>query len=147
MKVILLKDLKGKGKKGDIVEVNGGYANNYLIPQGVATLAQGDALNRNKNEKSAQACHHGVMVADYQKLADQIKNMTLNFKIKVGNTGKTFGSITKNEVVAKLGEQNIKLDKNQIIDFDPIKSVGVYKITIKFCKEVSTNINLAVNAE
>ena len=104
MKVILLKDLKGKGKKGDIVEVNGGYANNYLIPQGVATLAQGDALNRNKNEKSAQAYHHSVMVADYQKLADQIKNMTLNFKIKVGNTGKTFGSITKNEVVAKLVE-------------------------------------------
>ncbi|MBO4937157.1 MAG: 50S ribosomal protein L9 [Clostridia bacterium] len=147
MKVILNKDLKGKGKKGDIIEVNGGYANNYLIPQGLATLAQGDALNRNKNEKAAQAYHYGVMVDNYRQVAKSIENATLTFALKIGATGKTFGSITKNEIMSKLAEQGVKVEKNQILDFDPIKTVGNFSVTIKFCKEVSTKINVVVNAE
>ena len=146
MKVILNQDLKGKGKKGDIIEVNGGYANNYLIPQGIATLAQGDALNRNKNEKASQAYHYGVMVDNYRKIADGISGKTLTFTLKVGETGKTFGSVTKNEIIAQLASMSVRVEKNQLQDFDPIKSVGTYSITIKFCKEVSTKIFVTVNA-
>ena len=145
MKVILLKDLKGKGKKGEIIEVNPSYANNVLIRQGIAKEANAANMNDRKGQMEAQAFHHAELVKEYQALASQIKNKAFDFELSVGANGKAFGSITKQDVVNKLNSMGIKLEKNQIKDFDAIKGIGEYTITLQLIKEVSVDIKLNVN--
>lgn len=145
MKVILIKELKGKGKAGDIIEVNPNYAMNVLIKQGIAKEANKSNLNDHKGQVEAKAFHHGEMVKEYQELANRIKNKTYNFTLNVGANGKAFGSITKQEIMSALANDNIKLEKNQIKDFPSIKAVGEYKITLQLIKEVSVDIIASVN--
>lgn len=144
MKVILIKDLKGKGKKGDVIDVNPTYAMNVLIKQGIAKEATASNLNDNQGQKNAQAFHHGEEVKKYQAIADSLKDKVLTVGLKFGANGKAFGSITKQEVFNKLVELNIPADKKMILDFEPIKSVGEYKVTIQFMKEVKTDIKVQV---
>ena len=144
MKVILIKDLKGKGKKGDVIDVNPTYAMNVLIKQGIAKEATASNLNDNQGQKNAQAFHHGEEVKKYQAIADSLKDKVLTVGLKFGANGKAFGSITKQEVFNKLVELNIPADKKMILDFEPIKSVGEYKVTIQFMKEVKTDIKVHV---
>lgn len=146
MKVILNVDLKGKGKKGDVVEVNSGYANNYLFKQGIAKPATAINLNENKGLKDAQTFHLQKEVEKWQAVANQIKQKSIDIKINVGENGKIFGSVTKNEIVDKLKELGIEIDKKQITDFVPIKSVGVYEIGIQLFKEVSCKVKVNVSA-
>ena len=145
MKVILIKDLKGKGKAGEIIEVNPTYAMNVLIRQGIAKEANKSNLNDHKGQVEAKAFHHGEMVKEYLAIADKIRNKVYNFTIKVGANGKAFGSITKQEILSALNADGVKIEKNQIKDFPSIKSVGEYKITIQFIKEVSVDIVANVN--
>ena len=145
MKVILIKDLKGKGKAGEIIDVNPSYAMNVLIKQGIAKEANKSNLNDHKGQVEAKAFHHGEMVKDYQAIADKIKNKVYNFILNVGANGKAFGSITKTEILNALIADGIKIEKNQIKDFPSIKGVGEYKITIQFIKEVSVDIIASVN--
>ena len=144
MKVILIKDLKGKGKTGDVIDVNPTYAMNVLIKQGIAKEATASNLNDNQGQKNAQAFHHGEEVKKYQAIADSLKDKVLTVGLKFGANGKAFGSITKQEVFNKLLELNIPADKKMILDFEPIKSVGEYKVTIQFMKEVKTDIKVQV---
>lgn len=146
MKVILNVDLKGKGKKGDVVEVNSGYANNYLFKQGIAKPATAINLNENKGLKDAQTFHLQKEVEKWQAVANQIKQKSIDIKINVGENGKIFGSVTKNEIVDKLKEQGIEIDKKQITDFVPIKAIGVYEIGIQLFKEVSCKVKVNVSA-
>ena len=146
MKVILNQDLKGKGKKGDVIEVNPTYALNVLIKQGIAKEATANNLNENKGQKDAQAYHHGELVKKYQAIADSLKDKVLTIGLKFGANGKAFGSITKQEVFNKLSELNIPADKKMILDFEPIKAEGEYKITVQFMKEVKTDIKVQVVA-
>lgn len=146
MKVILNVDLKGKGKKGDVVEVNSGYANNYLFKQGIAKPATAINLNENKGLKDAQTFHLQKEVEKWQAVANQIKQKSIDIKINVGENGKIFGSVTKNEIVDKLKEQGIEIDKKQITDFVPIKAIGVYEIGIQLFKEVSCKVKVNVGA-
>lgn len=146
MKVILNVDLKGKGKKGDVVEVNSGYANNYLFKQGIAKPATAINLNENKGLKDAQTFHHQKEVEKWHAVANQIKQKSIDIKINVGENGKIFGSVTKNEIVDKLKEQGIEIDKKQITDFVPIKAIGVYEIGIQLFKEVSCKVKVNVGA-
>ena len=147
MKVILIKDLKGKGKAGEIIEVNPNYATNVLIRQGIAKEANKSNLNDHKGQVEAKAFHHGEMVKDYQNVANKIKNKVYSFTLNVGANGKAFGSITKQEILNALGADGIKIEKNQIKDFPSIKSVGEYKITLQFIKEVSVDIIANVNVK
>ena len=147
MKVILIKDLKGKGKAGEIIDVNPSYAMNVLIKQGIAKEANKSNLNDHKGQVEAKAFHHGEMVKDYQAIADKIKNKVYNFILNVGANGKAFGSITKTEILNALIADGIKIEKNQIKDFPSIKGVGEYKITIQFIKEVSVDIIASVNVK
>lgn len=140
MKVILIKDLKGKGKAGDIIDVNPNYASNVLIKQGIAKEATASNLNDRKGQVEAKEFHHGEMVKEYQALANKIKNKVYTFELKVGANGKAFGSITKQEILQALNADGIKLEKNQIKDFPTIKGVGEYKITLQLIKEVSVDI-------
>ena len=145
MKVILIKELKGKGKAGDIIDVNPSYAMNVLIRQGIAKEANASNLNDHKGQVEAKAFHHGELVKSYQETANKIKNKVYNFTLNVGANGKAFGSITKSEILQALNNDGIKLEKNQIKDFPSIKGVGEYKITIQFIKEVSVDIMASVN--
>jgi len=146
MKVILNQDLKGKGKKGDVIEVNATYAMNVLIKQNIAREATASNLNDNMGQKNAQAFHHGELVKKYQAIADSLKDKVLTIGLKFGANGKAFGSITKQEIYNKLVELNIPAEKKMILDFDPIKSVGEYKVTVQFMKEVKTDVKVEVVA-
>ena len=145
MKVILIKDLKGKGKAGDIIDVNPNYASNVLIKQGIAKEANKSNLNDHKGQVEAKAFHHGEMVKEYQAIANRIKNKVYNFTLNVGANGKAFGSITKQEILTALNADGIKIEKNQIKDFPSIKAVGEYRITLQLIKEVSVDIITNVN--
>lgn len=145
MKVILLKELKGKGKVGDVIEVNPNYANNVLIKQGIAKEANKVALNEHKGQMEAKAFHHGEMVKEFQAVADRIKNKVYNFTLSVGANGKAFGSVTKQEIMQALNADGVSVTKNMIKDFAPIKSVGQYKIGIQLIKEVYVEIVASVN--
>ena len=147
MRVILIKDLKGKGKAGEIIEVNANYAMNVLIRQGIAKEANKSNLNDHKGQVEAKAFHHGEMVKEYQNIANKIKNKVYPFILNVGANGKAFGSITKQEIVTALNKDGIKIEKNQIKDFPSIKAVGEYKITLQFIKEVSVDIIASVNVK
>lgn len=146
MKVILIKDLKGKGKKGDVIEVNPTYALNVLIKQGIAKEATASNLNDNKGQKNAQAFHYGEEVKKFQAIADSLKDKVLNIGLKFGANGKAFGSITKQEVFNKLIELNIPAERKMILDFEPIKSTGEYMVTIQFMKEVKCQVKIVVDA-
>lgn len=145
MKVILIKDLKGKGKAGDIIDVNPNYASNVLIRQGIAKEATTSALNDHKGQVEAKAFHHGELVKEYQAIANRIKGKVYSFTLNVGANGKAFGSITKQEILQALSADGIKIEKNQIKDFPTIKGVGDYKITLQLIKEVSVDIVASVN--
>ena len=145
MRIILIKDLKGKGKAGDIIDVNPNYAMNVLIKQGIAKEANKSNLNDHKGQVEAKAFHHGEKVKEFQAIADRIKNKAYNFTLSVGANGKAFGSITKQEIMSTLSAEGINIDKNQIKDFPSIKSVGQYKITLQLIKEVSVDIIVNVN--
>lgn len=147
MKVILIKELKGKGKAGDIIDVNPNYAMNVLIKQGIAKEANASNLNDHKGQVEAKAFHHGELVKEYQALADKIKNKAYNFTLNVGANGKAFGSITKQEILSALQQDGVKIEKNQIKDFPTIKTVGQYTITLQLIKEVSVNIITNVNVK
>ena len=146
MKVILIQDLKGKGKKGDVIDVNPTYAMNVLIKQKIAKEATANNLNENKGQKNAQVFHHGEEVKKYQAIADDVKDKIITVGLKFGANGKAFGSITKQEVYSKLLELKVPVDKKMILDFEPIKSVGEYKITIQFMKEVKCEVKVQVIA-
>lgn len=145
MKVILIKELKDKGKAGDIIDVNPNYAMNVLIKQGIAKEANKSNLNDHKGQVEAKAFHHGEKVKEFQAIADRIKNKAYNFTLSVGANGKAFGSITKQEIMSTLLADGINIDKNQIKDFPSIKAVGQYKITLQLIKEVSVDIIANVN--
>ena len=147
MKIILIKDLKGKGKAGEIIDVNPSYAQNVLIKQGIAKEANKSNLNDHKGQVEAKAYHHGEMVKDYQNIANRIRNKSYQFTLNVGSNGKAFGSITKQEIVTALAADGVKVEKNQIKDFPSIKAVGEYKISIQFIKEVSVDIVASVNVK
>lgn len=146
MKVILIKDLKGKGKKGDVTEVNPTYALNVLIKQGIAKEATASNLNDNKGQKNAQAFHHSEEVKKFQAIADSLKDKVLNIGLKFGANGKAFGSITKQEVFNKLVELNIPAERKMILDFEPIRATGEYNVTIQFMKEVKCQVKIKVDA-
>lgn len=147
MKVILIKDLKGKGKAGEIIDVNPNYALNVLIKQGIAKEATASNLNDHKGQTEAKNFHHGELVKEFEVIADKIRNKHYCFTLNVGANGKAFGSITKQEIVTALKADNVNIEKNQIKDFEVIKAVGTYKITIQLIKEVSVDIYLDVNVK
>lgn len=147
MKVILIKDLKGKGKIGDVIDVNPNYATNVLLKQGIAKPANASNLNDHKGQVQAKEFHHGELVKEYQQLASKIKNKVFNFTLSVGANGKAFGSVTKQEILNALETEGIKIEKNQIKDFPSIKGVGEYKITLQLIKEVCVDIIASVNVK
>ena len=145
MKVILLQDVKGKGKKGQMLEMSDGYARNYLLPRKLAVEATADAVNtKNMNDKAA-AEKAAKERAEALEISRQLREMTLVVAAKGGGAGRLFGSVTNQEIADALKEKSgIALDKRKIVISDPIKSVGTYTVQCKLGYEISAPLTVRI---
>lgn len=147
MKVVLLKDVKGTGKKGDIKEVADGYAKNFLLKQGLAKEANRSALNENEIKKTSTAYHKAMELQAARDLAEKIKDKTVIVKIKCGENGKTFGSVTAKEIADALNAQGFELDKRKIELKEAIKTLGSFVVVARIYPEVTARFNVEVIAD
>ena len=145
MKVILLADVKSLGKKGDIVEVNNGYARNFVLPKKLGVEATSKAMNDLKLQKQNDAKVAAENLAEAKAMAEKLGKLTVNAKVKVGEGGKTFGSVSSKEIAEELEKQHgIKLDKKKIVVKDPIKNIGSYTVAVKLHPEVTGELKVKV---
>lgn len=148
MKVILKKDVNGTGKKGDLVNVADGYAQNFLIKRGLAVVANSNTLNDMKNKKQSENFRIAQEKQAAQKAADKINDKVLNFTAKAGTGGRIFGSVTVKEVAQKLNEQyGIKVDKKKIALDAEIKSFGTFNADVKLYNGISAVVKVTVAEE
>ena len=145
MKVILLQDVKGKGKKGQMLEVSDGYARNFMLPRKLAIEATPDAINTMKMNDKATAERIAREKAEALEISKKLRAMTLVVKAKGGGAGRLFGSVTNQEIADALEKTGgIKLDKRKIVIADPIKSVGTYTVTCKLGYEISAPLTVKI---
>ena len=145
MKVILLQDVKGKGKKGQMIEVSDGYARNFMLPRKLATEATADAVNTMRMNDKAAAEKAAKERAEALEISKQLRAMTLVVKAKGGGAGRLFGSVTNQEIADALEKTSgIKLDKRKIAIADPIKSVGTYTVSCKLGYEIVAPLTVKI---
>lgn len=147
MKVILVKDVKSQGRKGDTINVSDGYANNYLLKNGLAIPANQANVNINTRQKENEAKRIAEETAIARANADKLKDITLNFQIEMGERGKAFGSIAGKEISEKLSELGFSVDKKDVVLDKPIKTAGVFEIELKLYKGVSCKVKVQVEAK
>ena len=147
MKVILKQDVKGTGKKGDILDVSDGYAKNFLLKKGLAEQASSVAGNSLKLQKEAEERRRAEEAAAIRALAKTMDKSKVTLSIKCGENGKVFGSVTSREIAAKLAELGYDVDKKKIVLKDPIKTVGDYTIEIRLMEGVSAKVFVSVVPE
>jgi large subunit ribosomal protein L9 len=148
MKVILKQDVKTLGKKDQIIEVNDGYARNFLIPKGLAAEATTAAINEAKAKQKAEQHRKDTELADAKALAAKISNLTVTVKSKAGSNGKLFGSITSKDIADELKAQHkISVDKKMFNMPEPIRSLGETMVEIKLYAGVSTKLKVIVENE
>ena len=146
MKVILLQDIRGKGKKGQMIEASDGYARNFLLPRNMAIEATADNINTMKMNDKAKAEQMAREKAQAQEFADKLKEITVEITAKSGNGGRLFGSITSAEVSEVLKAQHgIAIDKKKIVQDEPIKSFGTFTLKAKLGYEITANISVHVS--
>ena len=145
MKVILLQDVKGKGKKGQMIEVSDGYARNFMLPKKLATEATADAVNTMRMNDKAAAEKAARERAEALDVSKKLRELTLTVAAKGGGAGRLFGSVTNQEIADALAKQTgIKLDKRKIVIADPIKNVGTYTVTCKLGYEISAPLTVKI---
>ena len=144
MKVVLTADVKGHGKKGELVNVSDGYARNFLFPKKLAVEANNSALSELKSREEAKAHHIAVEKAEATDIADKLNKANIVIKAKAGASGKLFGAITSKEVATEI-EKNlgIKLDKRKIVMKD-IKSYGDYTVEVKLYTGIAAKLSVRV---
>ena len=145
MKVILLQDVKGKGKKGQMIEVSDGYARNFMLPRKLATEATADAVNTMRMNDKAAAEKAARERAEAMEISKKLRDMTLTVTAKGGGAGRLFGSVTNQEIADALAKASgIKLDKRKIVISDPIKSVGTYTVQCKLGYEITAPLTVKI---
>ena len=145
MKVILLQDVKGKGKKGQMVEVSDGYARNFMLPKKMAIEATADAINTMKMNDKATQERIAKEKAEALALSKQLREMTLVVTAKGGGAGRLFGSVTNQEIADALkAKAGITLDKRKIVISDTIKSVGTYTVNCKLGYEINAPLTVKI---
>ncbi len=145
MKVILLQDIRGKGKKGQMLEVSDGYARNYMLPRKMAIEATPDAVNTMKmNDKAAQE-RIAREKAEAMEIAKKLRSLTLVVIARGGGNGRLFGSVTNQEIADTLKtKEGITLDKRKIVISDPIKNTGTYTVTCKLGYEITAPLTVKI---
>ena len=148
MKVILLKDIKGTGKKGDVKEVSDGYARNFLFPKKLAIEATKDNLLKLKAKQDSNAHKKNLEIEENKKIAKKVEELTLELNVKAGANGKTFGGITSKEISEGLKKQaGLDIDKKKIIVKETIKTIGTFTIDIKFGDGVNAKLKIYIKPE
>ena len=145
MKVIFNADVKGQGKKGEMKEVSTGYARNYLLPRGLASEATADNLNAFKLKEKAKAAQIAKEKAQAQEYAEKLSGIQVTVRAKAGANGKLFGAVTSQEIAEALKEQHgIEVEKNKLVQSEPIKSFGSYEVKCKFGYGIDGIVHLLV---
>jgi large subunit ribosomal protein L9 len=147
MEVILLKDVPGLGRSGEIKEVPEGYARNYLIPKGLAVKSTKGRIKDIELRKSAVETKVLREKDSAMRLAERLKGTSLTFKVRVGEENKLFGSITSGDIAEELNKKGFNIDKHQIVLKEPIKYLGTYEVTVKLGFGVSAPISVVVERE
>ncbi|HOJ47530.1 MAG TPA: 50S ribosomal protein L9 [Bacillota bacterium] len=145
MKVVLLADVKGQGKKGDIVNVSDGFARNYLFPKKLAKLADDQTIQELKAKKESEEYRKAEEKKNAAALAEKLKGTVLTFKTTGGADGRLYGAVTAKDISDRLqSELGITVDKRKIVLNETIKTVGEYDIELKLYPEISANIKINV---
>ena len=145
MKVILLQDVKGKGKKGQMIEVSDGYARNFMLPKKLAIEATADAINTMRMNDKATQERIAREKAEAMALAQKLREMTLVVTAKGGGAGRLFGSVTNQEIADALkSKTGVTIDKRKIVIADPIKNVGTYTVTCKLGYEITAPLTVKI---
>ena len=145
MKVILTQDVKGKGKKGQMIEVSDGYARNFMLPKKLAIEATPDAVNTMRMNDKATAERIAREKAEALATSKKLREMTVVVTAKGGGNGRLFGAVTTQEIAAALEKQSgIKLDKRKIVLSENIKNVGTYTVTCKLGYEISAPLTVKI---
>ena len=145
MKVILKQDVKGKGKKGQMIEVAEGYARNFLLPRGLATLATTDAVNTMRLQEKAKARAEAEAKAAAMETVEKLKNCQVKIAAKGGDGGRLFGAVTTKEIAAALKEQyGMEIDSKKLVLDEPIKSFGAYQVKAKLGYEINGTVYVMV---
>ena len=145
MKVILLQDVKGKGKKGQMIEVSDGYARNFMLPKKLAIEVTPDAVNTMRMNDKAAAEKAAKERAEALETSRKLREMTVTVTAKGGGAGKLFGSITSQEIADALkAKSGIVLDKRKIVLSDPIKNVGTYTVQCKLGYEITAPLTVKI---
>ena len=144
MKVILLQDVKGKGKKGQMIEVSDGYARNFMLPKKLAIEATPDAINTMRMNDKATQERIAREKAEALEVSKKLRAMTLVVKAKGGGAGRLFGAVTNAEIATALEKQGVKLDKRKIVLNETIKNVGTYTATCKLGYEINAPLTVKI---
>lgn len=146
MRVILTQDVKSLGKKGDVVEVKEGYGRNFLIPRGLAVAADDGSLRRLKHEKAVQKGKEVREREEAEQVKAQLEKTTVTIRVKTGEKGRLFGSITASDVAAEIAKQGIEIDRRKIELEEPIKNLGNYTLTVRVYPGVTAQLKVVVEA-
>lgn len=145
MKVILLADVKGQGKKNDVIEVSEGYGANYLIPRKLAKLADAQSLNDVKTKEEGRLARIAAEKKEAQTLAERLKGITVTIRASCGADGRLYGSVTAKDISERLAaDHGIQIDKRKITVPDPIKAYGKYALEAKLYPEVTGTVTVLV---
>lgn len=144
MKVLLLQDVKPQGKKGDIVEVNDGYARNFLIRRGLAKEATASVINETNQRRAADEKRRKEELEAAKQAASKLEGTTVEIAIRCGENGKPFGAVTGKEIAEKLTQMGYDIDKKKVVLKDAIKMVGNYHVELKLYAGVTTKVIVAV---
>ena len=148
MKVILQQDVKGQGKKGQMVEVSEGYARNFLLPRKMAIPATADAINTMNLKERARKAEEARQKAEAEAIAEKLKDCQVKLTAKAGNGGKLFGAVTTKEISEGLKAQyGVDIPKQKLALDDPIKSFGSYQVKAKLGFEISGTVYVIVTEE
>ena len=148
MKVILQQDVKGQGKKGQMVEVSEGYGRNFLLPRKLAIPATADAINTMNLKEKAKKAEEARMKAEAQEIAEKLKECTVKLTAKAGNGGRLFGAVTTKEISDGLMKQfNINIPKQKLVLDEPIKAFGGYQVKAKLGFEITATVKVSVTEE
>lgn len=148
MEVILLKDVKGQGKKGEVIKVSNGYARNFLLPKGYAVMATEKGKKNISEQNAMMRKKRQTEEAMAKERAEKISSLKVELMVKAGENGKLFGSVTGKDIAEGLKAQHgIKVDKKKVVLPEPIKNTGEFKVEIKVYPEISAMLEVIIAQE
>ena len=144
MKIILLKDVKGQGKKDDIIDVSDGYANNFLLKNKLGVRYSETSKKILDSQIKERQDNEDALVKELSGIKDKLNDTTITFKVKTGAQDKVFGTISSKQISDELNKKGYKIDKKCILINNPIDSLGVHKVTVKLHKKVEFKLNISL---